>query len=236
MNIKVIATSSGRLDRVFSKWGISFLVGDKLLFDTFSSPGLLLANMEKMRVDPGSIKYVVISHDHWDHTGGLTGILERNHNIIVYACTGFSNELKEKIISLGASLMEADKVFNIMPHIYTTGEISGMYSDYFISEQSLIIQTGQKLSLVTGCAHHGIVNVIKRVKEHFKKDVKTIIGGFHLQDKTTDEIASTVGAIEKLGVEKVYSTHCTGQVAEALFKKKYGNKFAILKISDIITI
>jgi len=236
MELKVIATSSGRLDRVFSKWGLSFLVGDNLLFDTFSSPKILLANMKKMNIDLSAIRHVAISHDYWDHTGGLTGLLERNKKLIVYACPGFSNELKEKVISSGAPLMEVEKFFRIEPNIYTTGEISGIYADFFIAEQSLVIENNGKLSLITGCAHPGIVSIIEEVKNHFKKEVESIIGGFHLYDKTPDKIASTAGEIIKLGVKKVYSTHCTGERAERIFRKKFTKGFAILKSGDILNI
>lgn len=236
MDIKILVTSSERLDKVFSKWGLSFLIGDNLLFDTFSDPKPLLANMKKMRVDPTHIKYVVVSHDHWDHTGGLYALLEKNHNIIVYACPGFSNEFKEKVISLGASLMEAESFFKIKPAIYTTGEITGICADFFVSEQSLVIERGDSLSVISGCAHPGIVNIVKKVKRHFKKEVESIIGGFHLYDTCLDDINAVVEHIKKLGVKKVYSTHCTGEKAENLLRKKFTKEFAILKSGDILKI
>jgi len=236
MDVKVIVTSSGRLDRIFSKWGISFLIGDDLLFDTFSNPKTLLANMKKMNIDPSAIKHVAISHDHWDHAGGLTGLLEKNQSLIVYACPGFSNEFKENVISSGAPLMEAEKFFRIEPNIYTTGEIAGVYADFFIAEQSLVVESDGKLSLITGCAHPGIVSIIKEVKSHFKKEVESIIGGFHLYDKSADKIVSITGEIVKLGIKKVYSTHCTGDKAENILRKKFTKEFAILKSGDIISI
>ena len=212
------------------------MIGDNLLFDTFSNTKVLLANMKRMNIDVFNIRHVVISHDYWDHTGGLTGLLERSKKLIVYACPGFSNEFKEKVISSGVPLMEVEKFFRIEPNIYTTGEIAGIYADFFIAEQSLVIENNGKLSLITGCAHPGIVNIIEEVKEHFKKEVESIIGGFHMHDKTADKIASTAGEIMRLGVKKVYSTHCTGERAESIFRKKFTKDFALLKSGDILNI
>ncbi|GAI83774.1 unnamed protein product, partial [marine sediment metagenome] len=34
--------------------------------------------MEKLDIDPAVIEEVFISHDHWDHTGGLSDFLKIN--------------------------------------------------------------------------------------------------------------------------------------------------------------
>ena len=234
MELRVIATSSGRLDRVFSRWGLSFLIGGNLLFDTFSDGKTLLRGMEKMGVNPLDIRSVVISHDHWDHTDGLPALLEKNRNIIIYACPGFGNEFKERVISLGASLMEVSRFFKIKPGIHTTGEISGMYADFFIAEQSLVVDSGDGLSVITGCAHPGIVSIVTAVKKRLKKQVNTIIGGFHLHDKSPDMLTSIIEDLEMLGVKKVYSTYCTGQAADALLRKKFKDNLTILKTGNML--
>jgi 7,8-dihydropterin-6-yl-methyl-4-(beta-D-ribofuranosyl)aminobenzene 5'-phosphate synthase len=61
--------------------GFSALVtvrrGDRehtLLFDTGISPDGMAANMERLGVDAGAVEAVVLSHGHFDHAGGFTGL------------------------------------------------------------------------------------------------------------------------------------------------------------------
>ena len=57
-------------------WGFSCIINDCLLFDAGESGKALLENLHALEVDLDSIEGVVISHDHWDHTGGLWEILK----------------------------------------------------------------------------------------------------------------------------------------------------------------
>ena len=55
-------------------WGFSCLIeteGEAILFDTGAKGEILLENMEILGVNPKSISKIVISHEHWDHNGGL---------------------------------------------------------------------------------------------------------------------------------------------------------------------
>ncbi len=48
-----------------------------LLFDAGLSPGGLIENMDRLEVSPWEIEGVVLSHGHFDHTGGLDGLAKR---------------------------------------------------------------------------------------------------------------------------------------------------------------
>ena len=63
-------------------WGFSCLVEnrEKVLFETGADSAPLLYNMEKLKINPEDIDIVVLSHSHWDHTGGLKGFLKSNNN------------------------------------------------------------------------------------------------------------------------------------------------------------
>jgi len=56
-----------------SGWGFSCLIEteEKILFDTGDSGEKLIYNLRQLNIQPESIDAVVISHNHWDHTGGL---------------------------------------------------------------------------------------------------------------------------------------------------------------------
>lgn len=56
------------------EWGYAALVevdGKKILFDTGARPGTVLKNVGELGLDLGDVETVVLSHHHWDHTGGL---------------------------------------------------------------------------------------------------------------------------------------------------------------------
>lgn len=60
--------------------GLSLYVetGDrKFLFDT-GQDRLFLENASKMNVDPGAVDFLIISHAHYDHGGGLSQFLQNN--------------------------------------------------------------------------------------------------------------------------------------------------------------
>ncbi len=56
------------------EWGYSALVevdGRKILFDTGSRPNTVLLNAEELDIDLSDVQDVFLSHNHWDHIGGL---------------------------------------------------------------------------------------------------------------------------------------------------------------------
>jgi 7,8-dihydropterin-6-yl-methyl-4-(beta-D-ribofuranosyl)aminobenzene 5'-phosphate synthase len=48
-----------------------------LLFDTGRSPDAMVTNADRLGVDFGDVQAVVLSHGHFDHTGGLAGLAGR---------------------------------------------------------------------------------------------------------------------------------------------------------------
>ena len=78
MDIKLLAEGHTKWDRFIRNWGISFLIDDDVLFDTFGR--------RKLKVDATKIKHIIISHEHWDHISGLWAILKINNAVTVYVC------------------------------------------------------------------------------------------------------------------------------------------------------
>ena len=70
--------------------------------------------------------------------------------------------------------------------------------------------------IVTGCAHPGIVEMITKAKELFDRPVYLVVGGFHLGDKSRNQLRNIIAEFRRLGVQKVSPTHCTGEEAIAL--------------------
>ncbi|GAI79709.1 unnamed protein product, partial [marine sediment metagenome] len=55
-----------------------------LLFDTGSKGDILIHNINKFNVTVSEIKKVIISHNHYDHAGGLKEIYRINRDIEIY--------------------------------------------------------------------------------------------------------------------------------------------------------
>ncbi len=237
MQIKIIAVGSTKWEMFICRWGISYLIGQDLLFDTFGDPYVFLRNVERMNIDLSKIKHIVISHDHWDHISGLWYVINRYKDINVYICPNFDIKIKERIRSFGVNVVEAKGLLRIRDEIYSTGEMEGRFKNINISEQALVANSENGLIVITGCAHPGILTILKEVKKNFTdKEIFCALGGFHLLDKKREDIEFIVTEFKKMGIKKVGPTHCSGKEAEGIFKNQYRENFIPIKAKEIIEI
>jgi len=196
-----------------------------ILFDTDSDGETLLNNMEKLGIKPKAIDVVVLSHIHFDHVGGLTSFLEKNSNVTVYVPASFPDSFKNRIKKEGAKLVDVSAARKITESVGTTGELGT-----WIKEQSLIVRSRKGIVVITGCAHPGIVNILKRVKELTNENIYLVLGGFHHPP------TSVVKEFKKLGVQKVAPCHCTGDTAIKAFAQEYGDDYIKNGVGKIIKI
>jgi 7,8-dihydropterin-6-yl-methyl-4-(beta-D-ribofuranosyl)aminobenzene 5'-phosphate synthase len=184
-----------------SGWGFACLIENKksILFDTGNSGSKLIHNMKKLGIEPKVITTVVISHNHWDHTGGLKEFIKLNNNVKVIRPKSFST------------------ITEISPGVYSTGALGTL-----IKEQSLLINTAKGNIVVTGCAHPGLENIIKKAEQIGK--IHGIVGGFH-----------GFSRLEKLqGMGLIAPCHCTRRKPE--IKQKYPAQFMEIMVGSIIEI
>ncbi|MDD5642223.1 MAG: MBL fold metallo-hydrolase [Syntrophales bacterium] len=148
-------------------WGFSCLVeanGRRLLFDTGGDGTILLKNMETLNLDPRSIPEIFISHDHWDHLGGLAELLRLNPEVRVYfpwSCPR-PPEAREAI-SVRTPL-------KISENFFSSGELPGR-------EQSLVVKTEKGLAVICGCSHPGVKTILEAASNLGR--VKALVGGLH---------------------------------------------------------
>jgi len=139
-----------------SGWGFSCLIEteEKILFDTGDDGEKLICNLRQLNIQPKSIAAVAISHNHWDHTGGLREFLKLNNNAKVLHPKSFS------------------KPTEISPGVHSTGALGT-----FIKEQSLVVNTDEGNVVITGCAHPGLGKIINKAKQ--LGEIYGVFGGFH---------------------------------------------------------
>ncbi len=248
-NLKILFDYKAVNNDLHIGWGFSVLIDNKILFDTGEKGRWLLYNIRYMNIDLNSIESVVISHDHWDHTGGLWNLLKHRRGLQVYGCPGFSKKFKNKVKKYKTELIEvplfkdinSEKDFpeiNGMDYILSSGEIEGEYNGEYIAEQSLIIKKQERnLIVLTGCAHSGIINILNKIKAKFKDyKLSLVLGGFHLMRTDQNKIDLIIDKFRQLGIEKVGATHCSGKEAEKMFKAEYKDKFIPIRVGAELNI
>jgi len=222
-HITIIHDNNPYDDRLRTAWGFSCVIElaeTVILFDTGDDGALLLGNMERLGIDPKEIDLVVLSHIDWDHVGGLASFLERNSKVTVYMPESFSQRLKDEVRLSGAKLKEVDGARELLDGVCTTGELDGG-----TKEQSLVLRTAQGLVVVTGRAHPGVVNIVRRAKEVGKDKVHLVLGGFYLNGASASTVEAIIEDFVALGVEKVAPWHCSGDRARSLFQEHFGPSY-----------
>lgn len=190
-------------------WGFSCLVetpGHNILFDTGWDGHILLDNMLKLSISPEDIDILVLSHQHWDHIGGVTTFLNASPDLQIYLPSSFSANLKKEISSRCAALHEIKGPQKICEGVYTTGEIGTE-----IKEQSLVLDSGRGLYIITGCAHPGLSSILNATSVF--GTVAGIIGGLH----------NTQEHCLLKGLQFIGAGHCT--VHKDKFRKMYPESF-----------
>lgn len=126
---------------LWGEHGLAFLIesqGKRALFDTGASGAVLVHNLMELNILPDNIAALALSHAHYDHTGGLSALLELRPGLPLYAHPDllrkrFSRR-GDEVRAIGLRLTEpdlrrlADPHLNaapqeILPGLWTTGEI-----------------------------------------------------------------------------------------------------------------
>ncbi|MFO8145282.1 MAG: MBL fold metallo-hydrolase [Candidatus Syntrophosphaera sp.] len=192
-------------------WGFSCFVeadGRKILFDTGGNGRILLDNLRKLDIDPGSFDDIFISHPDFDHIGGLSHILNLNERAVLHNPTSFRG------VKYANPVKFYDLPAKIYANFYTTGELGQR-------EQSLAVRTNKGIVVIIGCGHPGLGLILNTVTDLGRslpppdgfEGIYAVVGGLH--GFTEYEVLEDVS--------KVCPTHCTRHMAEiqALYPDKY---------------
>ena len=121
--------------------------------------------------------------------------------------------------------------------IATSSPLTGWFNKYpphenepllsGLPELSLALdrEDGQ-VSLISGCSHSKIEEIVKATKSHLGKNVALVIGGFHHGPYSAEYVTSIAKLMkDELGVKQVATSHCTGEKAVNIFKDVYKDDF-----------
>jgi 7,8-dihydropterin-6-yl-methyl-4-(beta-D-ribofuranosyl)aminobenzene 5'-phosphate synthase len=126
----------------------------------------------------------------------------------------------------------------IVPGVWTTGEITdrpdpegsspyhlvrgedSFVADSYRDDMALVLEMpdrgrwGDRLAVLCGCCHAGLLNTLAHVERTFERPIAVIAGGLHLTSGSPDYL-QRVGEVlvETESVQRVYPNHCTGESA-----------------------
>ena len=108
-----------------------------------------------------------------------------------------------------------------------------MLPDVFCHEQNLVIRSGNREVLLCGCAHAGIVNMVRQAKAVIGSDPTAVIGGMHLYEPTrkryeSDEYIDRVAAALANSQSAYYTCYCTGTGAYEKMSPRLGARLTYL--------
>lgn len=211
-------------------------------------------NARKLGVDLSMVDIVVLSHGHYDHSGGLAAFRKINRDAVVYMQKSALLDYYhgERYIGVDKEIGKLPNLQKLAGDLRIDEEISlftgitgrkfwpqsnlGLSmrvngadkQDEFAHEQCLVVH-GDKNVLVSGCAHNGILNILDKYQEVYGGSPDVVVSGFHMMKKSdyTEEEKETIRqtAEELKGRNTIFYTgHCTGQMAIDLMKPVINDK------------
>jgi len=276
LNVTVVAEDSVLYESPFlGQHGISLFLETlsgsntrNILVDVAQNPEALLQNMKLLGIHPQSIDTIVITHCHYDHTQGLVKILDgigKNDVPVVVHPDLFrlnfvddpylrhvgvmAGDTRDKISAAGGRLFESRQSLQLLPGLFTSGEIErntdfeeigialktivggNIVEDTMPDDLALIARVRDKgIVILTGCSHSGVVNICRQSQKMTdQQPIKAVIGGFHLVEASPERISKTAKALGKLEIDSVAAGHCTGFRAQAELYKVFGERFTPLR-------
>jgi 7,8-dihydropterin-6-yl-methyl-4-(beta-D-ribofuranosyl)aminobenzene 5'-phosphate synthase len=256
--ITVLYDAFGKSSAMQKDWGYAALIeygGKRILFDTGNNGDILAQNAKAKGIDLSKLDFVVMSHRHGDHMGGMAHLLSLNPKVKIYAPKeGFGvygadlpSTFYRKDASLpaeqryydgappavmrfgaawpGANFELIDKTTEIAPGIHLVSLVSDKPGTLELRELSLAINTPDGIVIVVGCSHPGIDKIVAAAAA-INPRIHFIAGGFHLVVSSDQEIEKIVATLrDTFKVAFVAPGHCTGEPTFTALKKAFGDRY-----------
>ena len=267
--ITVLYDAFGRDPALQKDWGYAAFVevgGKRILFDTGNNAEVLEKNAAAMRVDLARLDFVVMSHRHGDHMGGMSYLLSVNPKVRIYAPKeGFGvygadlpsafyrkdeslpaeqryyDGKPPDVMRFGSAWPQAnitlvDKPTVIAPGIHLISLVSDKPGTLELRELSLAIETPDGMVVVVGCSHTGIDNIVKAATA-IQPKIQFVVGGFHLVVAKDPDIEAIIAVLrDTYKVFYVAPGHCTGEPTFTALRKAFGERCVYAGLGSTIAL
>ena len=267
--LTVLYDAFGRDLAMKKDWGYAAFIetaGKRILFDTGNNPDILARNARAKGVDLARLDFVVMSHRHGDHMGGMAYLLSVNPKVKIYAPKeGFGvyggdlpSTFYRKDASLppeqryydgappetmrfgtawpGTDFQLIDRTTQIAPGIHLISLVSDKPGTLELRELSLAIDTPDGLVIVVGCSHPGIDKIVEAASK-INPRISLIAGGLHLVVAKDDEIDKiTTNLRDTYKVGYVAPGHCTGEPTFAALRKAFGERYLYAGLGTVLAL
>jgi 7,8-dihydropterin-6-yl-methyl-4-(beta-D-ribofuranosyl)aminobenzene 5'-phosphate synthase len=219
--ITVLYDAFGESSALQKDWGFAALIeyrGKRILFDTGNNADVLARNVRAKGVDLTKLDFVIVSHRHGDHMGGLNYVLRANPQVTIYTPREnfglFGAALPGTFYRGDPALPDSMRYFGGTPPdtlrfgtpwpeghfvwVTETTEVAPGFHllllrgpwgvDLDVMEMSLAIETPQGTVVVVGCAHPTIERIVETASETMGAPIHLVIGGLHLLPADDGEI------------------------------------------------
>lgn len=162
---------------------------------------------------------------------------------------------REFLESAGALLEENRGPLELADGVWVTGEIprradfepgdpdlkceryGELVEDPFRDDQGLVVNTGEGLVVILGCAHAGAVNTCLYAREIAGKDrILAVVGGSHLAFLGEEQLEATIRAFKDMDPRRLAFSHCTGQEAACRLSVAFGGRFVFGQAGSCISL
>lgn len=217
----------------------------KILFDTGQSDRII-HNANVLGIDLSKIDFVILSHGHFDHTGGLKSFLEINKKAkIILKRDALQNKYKKnnfigftfnfEIFRDRFMFLENDYPIDnetiVVKDIEIHNENDTHFDEFYIVQENnkkeddfsdelfLFIKKDNKVNIISACSHRGITNIIENVKKRGIQDINFVIGGFHISNEKFENILKIAEYFDNNNISRIATSHCTGVESYAILKR-----------------
>lgn len=249
MQIKILIENEGTAPFV-GEHGLAMYIrheGTEILLDA-GMTGDFLQNCALLDCPVEGVDTAVLSHGHFDHADGFPALFERNSAVKVFARPAVMEPqyaADGRYIGLCAPLLHeyadrfvlSDECREIAPGLW-------LVPDDVDHEQSLVAETEGGLVVMNCCCHAGPDKIVADILDRFPgKKVRALVGGLHLMGPggvtTLGPTPEAVRALARrltaeLGVDGVYTGHCTGGPAFALLSEAAPGKIHAIHPGDTL--
>ena len=218
MKMITLVENTGGHESCIAEHGLSLYIETehhRLLLDTGQTDAVI-KNAEALGIDLTAVDTVILSHGHYDHSGGILPFSQINHTaqIIMQRAAVEQHYHGERYIGIDPAILNLPNVRLIDSDMKLDDELflfSGIKGrrcypqgnrrlscirngekteDDFSHEQCLVVTQNDKRWLLSGCAHNGILNILDRYRELFGSAPDIVISGFHMMKRDGEHNAA----------------------------------------------